>query len=59
VEEVSHCCQLTDVGIAGAGPETEDEERVSIQRLKGLTTLHFEAGASPISEISAKVRGSG
>jgi len=32
--EVSHCCRLTDVGIAGSGPEKESE-RVSIQSLKG------------------------
>jgi len=40
--EVSHCSRLTDVGIAGTGPEEQQQgkERVSIRSVKGLSTSH-------------------
>jgi len=32
--EVSHCSRLTDVGLAGTGPE-QDKKRVSLRSLQG------------------------
>jgi len=43
--EVSHCSRLTDIGFAGTAPvkEEEEEEQVSIRRLKSLSSspIHF------------------